>query len=153
MIQTIYLTLNGGFSEEEVYGVCADKDLASLRCVLKGYAYQSSDLAILRAAKPDGTVCYISGSKEGENAFRFILSEQITAVEGDVRCDININRGNGTVSSDEFILKVRPPTAIGEMKESDSEYTGLRELILDTMEASAITIEEIDQIWEEWNEE
>ena len=149
MTQTVYLTLAGGFSEEEVFGVQSDKDLSELRCILLGYEYKNNDTALLRATKPDNTVCYLSGIHEGENVFRFTLTEQMTAVAGDVHCDVSICRGTGTISSDHFILKVRPPAAAGAMTESESEYLGFADLILYTVNAEEITTREIDTMWEE----
>lgn len=149
MTQSVYLTLRGGFCDEEIYAVQSDRDLSEIRCVLRGYRYQPADTALLRATKPDGTVCYLAGEQEGENIFRFRLTEQMTAVAGDVRCDVALSRGDGTVSSDEFLLKVRPPAAAGEMTESESEYMGFTELIKNTVNAQEITEEEINAIWEE----
>ena len=149
MIQTLYLTLNGAFSDCEAYAVQSDRSLGVLRCVLRSYRYQPLDTALLRATKPDGTVCYLSGESDGENAFRFTMTEQLTAVEGDVRCDISVVRGDGTLSSDEFILKVRPPSAAGEMTESESEYVGFVDLINNTVNAREITEQEINLIWKE----
>lgn len=149
MTQTLYLTLNGGFSDGEVSAVCADKDLGTLRCVLKGYRFEEGDAAILRAKKPDGTACYLAGTCEGGNAFRFPFTEQLTAVEGDVRCDVCLTRGSGSISSDEFILKIRPPSAAGEMVESESEYEGFAALINNAVQAKEITVDEINLLWEE----
>lgn len=149
MIQSVYLTMAGGFSDEEIFAVQSDKDLAALRCVLRGYRYEKNDTALLRATKADGTVCYLSGVLEGENVFRFTVTEQMTAVTGDVCCDISICRGTGTISSDQFILKVRPPSAAGAMTESESEYLGFPDLILNTVNAEQITNDEIDLIWKE----
>ena len=149
MTQSVYLTLNGGFCDEEIYAVQSDRDLSEIRCILRGYRCEPADTALLRATKPDGTVCYLAGKKDGENAFRFRLTAQMTAVTGDVRCDVSLTRGEGTVSSDEFLLKVRPPAAAGEMTESESEYIGFTELIKNTVNAQEITEEEIDAIWEE----
>ena len=149
MIQTVYLTMTGGFSDQEVFTVQSDRNLSVLRCILRGYSHEEKDTALLRATKPDGEVCYLSGILDGENAFHFTLTEQMTTVTGDVLCDISICRGDGIISSDQFILKVRPPSAAGAMTESESEYIGLSELIKNTLEASEITPEEIDLIWEE----
>ena len=149
MTQTISLSMAGAFSDLEIYGVQSDRDLSQLRCILKGYRYQKSDTALLRATKPDGTVCYLSGVNEGENAFRFVLSEQMTAITGDVCCDVSICRGEGMISSDQFILKVRPPSAAGTMTESESEYLGFPELILNTVNAEEITLKEIDDMFKE----
>ncbi len=149
MIQTLYLTLSGGFSEEEAFAVKSDKDLSTLRCVLRGYRYAPYDTALLRATKPDGTVCYLSGINDGENAFRFTLTEQMTTVTGDVLCDVSVCRGTGTVSSDQFIIKVRPPSAAGAMTASESEYLGFSDLILNTVAAEEISNQEINSIWEE----
>ncbi len=149
MTQTVYLTMAGGFSEEEAFAVNTDRDLSELRCILRGYRYEDNDTALLRATKPDETVCYLSGVPDGENAFRFTLTEQMTAVTGDVTCDVSICRGTGTVSSDQFILKVRPPSAAGAMTESESEYIGFPELIKNTVNAEEITESEINTIWKE----
>lgn len=149
MIQSVYLSMAGGFSDEEAFAVQSDQDLSALHCILRGYHYEKGDTALLRAAKPDGTVCYLSGIAEGENTFQFILTKQMTTVCGDINCDISICRGTGTISSDQFTLKVRPPSATGEITESESEYLGFAELILNTVNAEEITEEEIDQIWEE----
>ena len=113
MIQTVYLTLKGGLSEEEAFAVQSDKGLSTLRCVLKGYRYRNGDTAKLRATKPDGTPCFLAGVLHSENSFCFTLTEEITAVEGDLPCDITLSRGEGILSSDEFLLKVRPPAAEG----------------------------------------
>lgn len=149
MIQTIHLTFKGDFSDCEVHGVQTDGNLGQLRAVLRGYRHRENDTALLRATKPDGTVCYLSGIPDGENAFCFPMTEQLTAVAGDVQCDIVLCRDGGSLSSDEFLIKVRPPAATGEMTESKSEYSGLPQLILNTVDATAITEEEIDLIWEE----
>ena len=77
------------------------------------------------------------------------MTEQLTAVAGDVHCDIALYRDGGTLSSDEFLIKVRPPAATGEMTESESEYIGLSKLILNTVNAAEIAEEEIDLFWEE----
>ncbi len=147
MIQTLYLTLAGGFSNEEAFAVKSDKDLSELRCILRGYKYQLGDTALLRATKPDQTVCYLSGTPEGENAYRFRLSKQIAAAPGDVQCDVSISRGTGTISSDQFLLKVRPPSAEGEMTQSESEYLGFSDLILNTVNAEEISYSEIEAMW------
>ena len=114
MIQTVYLSLNGVFSDSEAYATQGDRNLASLRCVIGGYRYEEGDTALLRATKPDGTACFLAGTCESENAFRFSLTESITAVEGDVRCDIALSRGEGIISCDEFLLRVRPAAATEE---------------------------------------
>ena len=149
MTQTITLTLSGDFSHKEAYAVRTDKDLSRLRCVLRGYRYESGDTAILRAQKPDGKSYYLSGSVDGENAFVFTLTDQATAVEGDVFCDICIYRGDGNLSSDAFLIKVRPPAAEGDQIPSENDYTGFVELIKNTVNAQEITKEEINLMWEE----
>lgn len=149
MIQTLSLSMAGNFSDQEIYGVQSDKDLSQVRCILRGYRYQAGDTALLRATKPDETVCYLSGVYENENIFRFVLTKQITAVAGDVRCDVSLCRGTGTISSDQFILKVRPPSAAGAMSASESEYIGFPDLILNTVNAEEITLREIDTMWKE----
>lgn len=149
MTQTIILTLSGNFSHKEIYAVRTDKDLSKLRCVFKGYRYESGDTAILRAKKPDGTNCYLAGECDGENAFSFTLTDQTTAVEGDVFCDICIYRGDANLSSDAFLIKVRPPAAEGDQIPSENDYTGFVELIKNTVNAQEITNEEIDRMWEE----
>ena len=121
MIQTLYLSFHGGISEGEAFAVQGDKNLSTLRCVLRGYRYREGDTALLRATKPDGTVCYLSGMGDSENAFRFLLTDQMTAVEGDVRCDVALHREEGIISTDEFLLKVRPAAAAGEMTASETE--------------------------------
>lgn len=149
MTQTITLTLSGDFSHKEAYAVRTDKDLSRLRCVLRGYRYESGDTAILRAQKPDGKSYYLSGRVDGENAFVFTLTDQATAVEGDVFCDICIYRGDGNLSSDAFLIKVRPPAAEGDQIPSENDYTGFVELIKNTVNAQEITQEEINLMWEE----
>lgn len=149
MTQTIILTLSGDFSHKEVYAVRTDKDLSRLRCVLRGYRYESGDTAILRAQKPDGAKCYLAGESDGENAFGFTLTDQMTAAEGDVFCDICIYRGDGNLSSDAFLIKVRPPAAEGDEIPSENDYTGFVELIKNTVNAREITESEINLIWEE----
>lgn len=149
MTQTITLTLSGDFSHKEAYAVRTDKDLSRLRCVFRGYRYESGDTAILRAQKPDGKSYYLSGRVDGENAFVFTLTDQATAVEGDVFCDICIYRGDGNLSSDAFLIKVRPPAAEGDQIPSENDYTGFVELIKNTVDAQEITNEEIDLMWEE----
>ena len=149
MIQTLSLSMSGNFSDQEIFGVQSDKDLSEIRCILRGYRYQAGDTALLRATKPDDTVCYLSGISDGENVFRFLLTEQITAVTGDVRCDVSLCRGAGMISSDQFTLKVRPPSAAGAMTESESEYLGFPDLILNTINAEEITFGEIDTLWKE----
>lgn len=151
MIQTLYLTMTGDISEEEAFAVRSDKDLSVLRCILRGYHNQPRDTALLRATKPDGMVCYLSGIPEGENAFRFTLTEQMTTVPGDVVCDVSIHRGTGTISSDQFVLKVRPPSAAGEMTQSESEYLGFTDLIINTVDAHELSLNSIDAIWEDAN--
>lgn len=149
MTQTITLTLSGDFSHKEAYAVRTDKDLSRLRCVFRGYRYESGDTAILRAQKPDGKSYYLSGRVDGENAFVFTLTDQATAVEGDVFCDICIYRGDGNLSSDAFLIKVRPPAAEGDQIPSENDYTGFVELIKNTVDAQEITQEEINLMWEE----
>ena len=149
MTQTITLTLSGNFSHKEAYAVRTDKDLSRLRCVFRGYRYESGDTAILRAQKPDGKSYYLSGRVDGENAFVFTLTDQATAVEGDVFCDICIYRGDGNLSSDAFLIKVRPPAAEGDQIPSENDYTGFVELIKNTVNAQEITNEDIDRRWEE----
>lgn len=149
MTQTITLTLSGDFSHKEAYAVRTDKDLSRLRCVFRGYRYESGDTAILRAQKPDGKSYYLSGRVDGENAFVFTLTDQATAVEGDVFCDICIYRGDGNLSSDAFLIKVRPPAAEGDQIPSENDYTGFVELIKNTVNAQEITQEEINLMWEE----
>lgn len=149
MTQTITLTLSGDFSHKEAYAVRTDKDLSRLRCVFRGYRYESGDTAILRAQKPDGKSYYLSGRVDGENAFVFTLTDQATAVEGDVFCDICIYRGDGNLSSDAFLIKVRPPAAEGDQIPSENDYTGFVELIKNTVDAQEITKEEINLMWEE----
>lgn len=149
MTQTVHLTMTGGFSDEVAFAVQSDKLLPSLRCILKGYRYEPGDTALFRATKPDGNVCYISGITEGGNVFRITVTEQLTTVPGDVKCDLCIYRGTGMISSDEFLLKVRPPSAAGAMTESESEYLGFPDLILYTINPQPITTGEIDTIWEE----
>lgn len=149
MTQTITLTLSGDFSHKEAYAVRTDKDLSRLRCVFRGYRYESGDTAILRAQKPDGKSYYLSGRVDGENAFVFTLTDQATAVEGDVFCDICIYRGDGNLSSDAFLIKVRPPAAEGDQIPSENDYTGFVELIKNTVNAQEITKEEINLMWEE----
>ena len=149
MTQTITLTLSGDFSHKEAYAVRTDKDLSRLRCVFRGYRYESGDTAILRAKKPDGKSYYLSGRVDGENAFVFTLTDQATAVEGDVFCDICIYRGDGNLSSDAFLIKVRPPAAEGDQIPSENDYTGFVELIKNTVNAQEITREEINLMWEE----
>lgn len=149
MTQTITLTLSGDFSHKEAYAVRTDKDLSRLRCVFRGYRYEPGDTAILRAQKPDGKSYYLSGRVDGENAFVFTLTDQATAVEGDVFCDICIYRGDGNLSSDAFLIKVRPPAAEGDQIPSENDYTGFVELIKNTVNAQEITKEEINLMWEE----
>lgn len=121
MTQTLYLSFQGGISDAEAFAVQGDRNLSSLRCVLRGYRYRNNDTALLRATKPDGTVCYLTGTHDTENAFRFILTEQITDLEGDARCDIALTRGNGIISTDEFLLKIRPAAASGDMTNTQKE--------------------------------
>jgi hypothetical protein len=147
MTQTVYLTLAGKISEGAATAVSGDKDARILRCVIKDYVPAEGDFVTLRATKPDDTVLYLTAVYKG-GAAEVTLNDQVLAVSGDVRCDLSIVNGSKILSTDEFVLSVRPASASGTAVESANEFKALQDLFAAIGALETVSETEISQLWE-----
>lgn len=161
-IQKVTLTMRGNPSAVRMSGVQGDRDrrVMALRLTSNGKPYVPAGevLPTLRATKPDGNVCYLTGTLSCVPGEVLVpMTAQLLAAPGNVRCDLSlVDSEGGTVTSDEFILRVRPPSASGEVIESSDEFAALTDMIALVLElkemVEAIGPIPTDEIREIWNE-
>lgn len=95
----------------------------------KPLEYTRDDAVIIRATKPDGTqildYCEVSGT-----VISYLLGDQISAAEGLVECDLQINGGDGSVMfSPRFDILVEGEQFDHERIESVDEFNALTEAL------------------------
>ena len=98
-------------------------------------AYSPSGTAVIQGTKPDGRGFQYNATISG-NTVTADLTEQMSIVEGNVRCQIVVTESSGRVGTFVFILKVQKSALPADTDMSHSEYQIVEEL-LETIEQDA----------------
>ena len=109
--------------------------LFTLRQKGEPYEAEAPIHAILTGRKADGNILMEACTLE-EQWIRYDFSSQMTAVEGEVLCELRLYDGKGRLlTCPRFSLLVTPPVVEdGEVVESSSEFTALTQLLEETWE-------------------
>lgn len=84
-------------------------------------------LVTLRALKPDGTSCAISGTRNNDGTVTVELTNQVLAIEGLVRADVSTSQNGEVLSTATFFIKVGA-VPIGTAIVSSNEFLDLTDL-------------------------
>ena len=108
-------------------------------------AYTPSGTAKIQGRKPDGHgfeyACTISG-----NVVTADLTEQMTAVSGQVRCQIVVTESGDRTGTFAFILEVQPSALPDDSEMSDSDYQLVEQMLEAASDSEAWAVGERDGV-------
>lgn len=108
-------------------------------------AYTPSGTAKIQGRKPDGHgfeyACTISG-----NIVTADLTEQMTAVSGQVRCQIVVTESGDRTGTFAFILEVQPSALPNDSEMSDSDYQLVEQMLEAASDSEAWAVGERDGV-------
>ena len=119
-----------------------DKNSRTLQFALyngnTAYNIVSGTTALIQGTKPDKHAFqYVASVTVGSNIVTATLTEQMTAVAGDVLCEIVLNKGTEKLATANFILDVEKAALGDDSIHSDSELPLIIALATEQMEAAA----------------
>jgi len=128
---------------------CDQYDHGTGRLIIKLYndsvAYTPSGTAVIQGKKPDGHGFIYNATMSG-NTVTADLTEQMTAVDGDVRCQVVVTETTGRTGSFDFILRVQHSALPDDTEMSDSDYQLIEEALESVEDSEAWAVGERDGI-------
>lgn len=108
----------------------------------------SGAVVALRALKPDGTSCTITGTRNSDGTATVELTEQVLAVAGVVQADLSVSNSGEVLSTATFLIRVGA-VPLGTSVVSENEFLLLTDLISQTTAAIGACEEAVEACEEE----
>lgn len=143
-IQQITLELNENINYRYVYGIQFDNASRFIMITLTEngikFVPPPKATASFRCLKPDGTSCINAAKINSNGTITAELTEQVLAVEGQVKADISLLDGQSVLSTATFFIRVEEVPSSATQIVSTDEFLILNEKINEATEAiNAIT--------------
>ena len=142
--QQITLELNEDINYRYVYGIQFDNASRFIMITLTENGIKfippQKATASFRCLKPDGTSCINAAKINSDGTITAELTEQVLAVEGQVKADISLLDGKSVLSTATFFIQVEEVPSSANQITSTDEFLILNEKINEATEAiNAIT--------------
>lgn len=126
--QTINLSMIPGAVNPVIHVSQYDNDEDAL--IFNLYAGAAFDLpvgsaAVLNGTKPDGYGFTYNATSQSGNTVTFDVTQQMTAVAGEVKCELRISDGGNVVGTQNFTLMVEPAALDENTVVSDSDIPAI----------------------------